>query len=273
MESVLAAAGLQAEYIDAVDGTALTAAQRARYDVDRALRVYGRPLSDNELGCHLSHLEAYQRLLDEGLDLALVLEDDIETDGDLRVLLGSLIADRQPPWHVLRLQSTKTTVIEGSRPATRGLPIQRHGGRVVSRLRSGVLGGCGYLITREGAARMLRYADRPFMPIDQAIDRYWENGITPYVLRPFPIRQCDAIQSAIGDRPGKPDLGWRITLLRRGQRFVDAWAKRWFQLWWMGGWPWDVSRLIQDAERALARAVPQGDDPSGVPDLAADRIV
>lgn len=37
--------------------------------------VYGR-LNDGELGCALSHLQVYRKILDEGLDGAVVLEDD-----------------------------------------------------------------------------------------------------------------------------------------------------------------------------------------------------
>jgi GR25 family glycosyltransferase involved in LPS biosynthesis len=114
-----------------------------------------------------------------------------------------------------------------------------------------VLGGCGYLIKQDAARRMLRYGARPFMPIDQTLDRYWENGILPYVLRPFPIRQCAGIASEIGDRKIKLGQGLYPTLARRTRRAFDGLNKRRFHFTHMGGW-----RRLGRAAMARARVQP-----------------
>ena len=274
MQNLLASLGLEAEFIDAVDGNALTPAQASLYDRDRALAVYGTDMNPAEIGCHLSHLAAYRRIIAENLDAALVLEDDIECDADLPRLLRAALADRRSPWQILRLQSTKRSVIEADRPNTRGLAVSHCEGRSVARLRCGVLGGCGYLVKREGAIRMLAYASRPFMPIDQAIDRYWENGITPFVMRPFPVRQCESIRSEIGERILKADLGPAVRRARRRQRLKDAVYKRAYQFTHLGGWPVNFGDLAIDLRGKLAAALarPQANDPwthgDIVPDLA-----
>lgn len=236
MQALLAAHGLEAEFIEAVDGAALTAEQRRLYDRRRALSVYGAEMSDAELGCHLSHLKAHQAIVDRGLDLALVLEDDIECDADFREVLEGVAAAPRREWLVLRLQSVKGGVIAGDRPATRGEPCAQVRGRTVSRLRSGVVGGCAYMIRREGAERMLRYAGRPFMPIDQAMDRYWENGIVPYVLRPFPVRQSPGIRSEIAERKTETTICPYLTVVRRVRRAADGVNKRVFGFLRLGGW-------------------------------------
>jgi glycosyl transferase family 25 len=236
MEALLAERGVEAEFVDAVDGISLTDAQRRRYDRRRALSIYGAEMSAAEIGCHLSHLKVYELIVARGLDCALVLEDDIECDSDLPELIEAVRAHPRQEWLVLRLQSVRGAVISGDRPATRGDRTQSIRGRSLARVRSGVVGGCGYLIKREGALRMLRYAERPFMPIDQAMDRYWENGIAPYVLRPFPVRQCDRITSEISRRKTHLAEGVLATLGRRLRRAADGLAKRQYGFVRLGGW-------------------------------------
>jgi len=236
MEMVLAERGLSAEFIEAVDGVALTEAERGLYDRRKALSVYGAEMNAAEIGCHLSHMKIYRRIVEEGIDTALVLEDDIECDSDFATVLNTILASPRRDWLVLRLQSTKGEIVNGSKPSTEGDLSEVFQGRTLSRVRAGVLGGCGYLIRHEGARRMLRYAHRPFMPIDQTMDRYWENGITPYVLRPFPVRQSPRIASEISTRKVRPNLGRYLTAERRVRRAFDGVAKRVYALVQLEGW-------------------------------------
>jgi len=70
------------------------------------------------------------------------------------------------------------------------------------------------------------------MPIDQTLDRFWENGIVPYVLRPMPVWHEDLFESEIGQRgrtltaaPAKKNVR-----RRRVQRMMDSVNKRIFWL-------------------------------------------
>lgn len=90
MKSRLAAAGLVADRIAAVDGACLTAAQRETYDHSAARRRYRRSMNLGEIGCYLSHLEALKRFLASGADHALVLEDDAAFGPEFGALLGRL---------------------------------------------------------------------------------------------------------------------------------------------------------------------------------------
>ena len=66
----LQALGVEFRIIEGVDGRALPAAQQ------QALLAPGLTYHAGVLGCYLSHLAAYQTVVDEGMDAALVLEDD-----------------------------------------------------------------------------------------------------------------------------------------------------------------------------------------------------
>lgn len=73
----LARQGIAHELVMGIDGRAgLPPELEAMVDRDLAARTMRRRLTDGELACALSHRAIYQRILDEGLDAALVLEDD-----------------------------------------------------------------------------------------------------------------------------------------------------------------------------------------------------
>lgn len=73
----LAAQGLAFERFPAVDGRALTPEERTRsYSPVRALLDRGFGLRAGEIGCALSHIGIYRRMVDEGLAFVCILEDD-----------------------------------------------------------------------------------------------------------------------------------------------------------------------------------------------------
>jgi glycosyl transferase family 25 len=232
MERLVAQLGLEVEFVPAVDGRRLTADQRARYDRDRTRSIYGCDMTDAEIGCYLSHFGVYEKMAAERIDVAVVLEDDIECDGDLADLIRDLAAQREPAWTVVRLQSTKSTLSDPKTAKTRGETLAHIRGRSLCRVGTSVLGGCGYIIRRPAAEAMLKYGRRIFMPIDQTLDRYWENGISPVVLRPFPIRQAESFESTIGVR-GRAAMaapGPWLLIRRRTRRALDGLNKRLFAI-------------------------------------------
>jgi len=73
--------GLQIEFIDAVDGRNLSRANILDvYSKEEAIKNIGRELSSGEIGCALSHKKIYKKMLDENINQALILEDDVEFD-------------------------------------------------------------------------------------------------------------------------------------------------------------------------------------------------
>jgi glycosyl transferase family 25 len=232
MTAELATLGFAAEFVPAVDGRTLGQADRAVYDANRALRVYGGPMSDAEIGCYLSHFRLYERIVREGIGIALILEDDVAISPDLPAILQDLVALDEPPWLVVRLDSVRGRVRQPPNAEFRGARVaELAAGSGLYRLKTHVLGAGGYLIRRDGAARMLEYGRRIFMPIDHTMDRFWENGILPYVVRPMPVRQRADMESRIGvrrhEKRGKPLVIW---LQQRVQRIGDSLRKRAFRL-------------------------------------------
>jgi glycosyl transferase family 25 len=181
----------------------------------------------SEIGCYLSHYRLWERVARDGLEYALILEDDVDIDSNIPGLIDDLRAC--PDWLVVRLHSMRSRVLEPKKPAFIGRRIaDLRDGAGLFRLRTHTLGAAAYLLRAEGARRLVAYAERIVLPVDQTMDRFWENGIAPFVVRPFPVRQLDAFDSSIGARaPGPQDTQpFGIVMRRRLQRIGDGLRKR-----------------------------------------------
>lgn len=228
MASQCARLGLAVEFVPAVNGRQLSDTDRAAYDRDKTLRVYGVEMLDTEIGCYLSHYRLYQRMVREDIPVALILEDDVELSPAFPRIVQDLLADPQPEWQVVRLESLRRRVREPKNAKFLGRPVKALRDGELYRLGTHVLGFGAYLIRQDAARRMLDYGRHIFMPVDQTMDRYWENDILPYLVRPIPVHQRGDLASRIGARPPGRHKGqpWALRLRQRWQRLSDSIAKR-----------------------------------------------
>ena len=72
MSQQLESLGLQHDFIEAIDGRLMSESERA--DVSRKINYAFLP---GEIGCALSHQKIYQKMIDENIESALILEDDV----------------------------------------------------------------------------------------------------------------------------------------------------------------------------------------------------
>jgi glycosyl transferase, family 25 len=232
MKVLLSNIGVEATFISAVDGRRLSDEQRSAYNPELARRFYGCEMSASEIACYLSHYGIYKRIVDEGIETALIVEDDIDCVGDLRAIIEELGRLSIGGWQVVRLMASKSSVQRPRDARAYGAPLGKVAGRDLCQLQNAVLGGCAYVIRKSAAQTMLNYARTIFMPIDQALDRYWENGIVPFVLRPLPVWHSPIFDSEIGARGRalEPQPSRMTVLRRRLQRYADGLNKRAFWL-------------------------------------------
>src|ERR1700761_2874783 len=90
IERAADAVGVTLDVIEAVDGRTLTDAQRKLVDHRRRRRITPFLLSDNEIGCWLSHRRAMQALVKSGKGMAGILEDDVTLLPDFPRVLEAL---------------------------------------------------------------------------------------------------------------------------------------------------------------------------------------
>jgi glycosyl transferase, family 25 len=185
--------GLAFSWLEGVNGRSLDeAAVRRLYGAERAECEGGRQLSRGEVGCALSHLKVYQTMLDEALDLVLVLEDDaalsenfaeelaqvctaIDWNDNELVLLSHI--HKYTDWGARRIGPCLRLV----RPVT-------------------AYNGNGYLITRQGAKKLLAALRPVYLPADcwnhlQKKGVLRIRGIVPYLVNHSRLSE----NSLIGD--------------------------------------------------------------------------
>lgn len=82
---------LNYEFITAIYGKKLTTEEIQKlYDKKKAKKYYFRELNPSEIGCALSHKFIYQKMINEGIERAIILEDDITIKSDFSNILEYL---------------------------------------------------------------------------------------------------------------------------------------------------------------------------------------
>lgn len=88
MKKQLDALGMDYEFIEATDGKELSDEEiKNIYDEEASLKFLRVPLTRGEIGCAHSHIKTYQKIVNDNLDYALVLEDDSILEPSLFSLL------------------------------------------------------------------------------------------------------------------------------------------------------------------------------------------
>jgi len=166
MISVAENLGVKFDYIDAVYGKDLSQGEVDNvYDESLSQKVLGRGLSRGELGCALSHLSIYQKMVDEQVETALVLEDDVDISSEIHDVFNALQSFPED-WEVMLLGYYSDTATERvSMSSLWGKSAVTSSHQAV-RLVEVAFGTHGYLINLRGAKRMLNTLDKVVKPID-----------------------------------------------------------------------------------------------------------
>lgn len=144
----LSSMGLEFEFIDAIYGKELSKSEVEQLVDQRiAYRYEGYRLTPGEIGCALSHLAVYKRVVDEKIPYALIFEDDVAICPELAKVLVAIDADRSLIRYGITLFSECPIL---SSPSLK-LPI---GGMCLHNVK----GGCfahAYIITNEAARKLI----------------------------------------------------------------------------------------------------------------------
>jgi len=181
MDKQFAALGVAYERLEATDGLNITGSDRALVDNEKRKWFTEYPLSDNEIGCWLSHRRAMLALIDSGEDMAAVVEDDAELSTDFANVLKAVV-ERKLHFDFIFLHR-KFKKNEKFYPCVQLLPDLQLGVVGYSHM-----GAIAYVVSRGGAKKFLHYTPRFIHAVDKAIHRYWANGLSIYALnRPVVI--------------------------------------------------------------------------------------
>ncbi|BBL77335.1 lipooligosaccharide biosynthesis protein LpsA (plasmid) [Methylomagnum ishizawai] len=179
----LQALGLPFEIVPAIDGATLGPADLATvYDPRQAVASLGRELTPGEIGCALSHLRLYRRMVDEDIEAALILEDDAQPGPALCRLLAAR-ADLPDDWEVVMLYHVDGQLSRwGRRHWVPGYRIGRFAHPAFSTL--------GYLVRRGAALKLLAQTLPLRAPIDHWTGGSLAAGLRLYGVDPLGIREA-----------------------------------------------------------------------------------
>ncbi|MEJ0061645.1 MAG: glycosyltransferase family 25 protein [Alphaproteobacteria bacterium] len=229
MQRQFDALGLDFEILEATDGRTLTEEQRALVDNRKRRRITPYPLSDNEIGCWISHRRAMATMLMRKLPMAVILEDDAELTPDFPHVLAAL-EKLGRPFDVIDLHRNfrRDEIFAPCRPL---LPDNQLG-----RIGYTHMNLTAYVMSRKGAEKFLSQAPRFAHAVDKELHRYWANGLDIYGLEKPVAAQNDGghsyidedrLQNRPEDRPRYPGadaLYWKI--MRWWSKFSDSVGKR-----------------------------------------------
>jgi len=167
----------------AVDGKTITLPNKDFCELSYNL-LNGKRKNLGEIGCYFSHLNVLKDFIESGENLALVCEDDISLNKDLKKIIESAI-NSNIKFDLLRLSG-------GNRPEHEpGNPIKLkkiYDDYYLSMFFTFKHGTGSYLITKKGAKAVLKKISKMYLPIDHALDRDWITGIRSLGIVPSPVQ-------------------------------------------------------------------------------------
>lgn len=185
--------GLDYEIVTAVDGRDL--------DLHDPTVVHPslltQPFPAGMAGGSSSHLRAYKKIIADGLDKALVLEDDSVLPADLGNLIDAVADHLTDAAEVVLLSYDNPQPSELSREGSIRLPSSRVLALPID-LRQ-LMGAAGYIITREACERLIKCA----VPARGGADIWWiyySEGALDRVrcVTPMPVLGNPKLESTIG---------------------------------------------------------------------------
>jgi glycosyl transferase family 25 len=184
--------GIDYELVTAVDGQELDLHDSAT--IDPAFRTV--EYSAGAAGCALSHLNVYAKMIADGLDNALVLEDDVVLPDDLASLVGA-VAGQLSGAEIALLNYDNPEPVKMSTEGAVRLPAERLLALPIdiSQPRS----SAAYVITREACERLVK----TITPVRVLADAWWyfyREGALDRVrcVAPLPVRKNAKYTSTIG---------------------------------------------------------------------------
>jgi glycosyl transferase, family 25 len=181
VEALRGALPIASENLPAVDGRLLSPeAASAAYVRARYAPRYPFALTLSEIGAFLSHRAAWRRIVDDGLDHAVVFEDDAAIDPERLAALLGFLENVRTRWSYVLMPAA------GLEPV--GASLARRGEATLVRPNSPPLRAIGQVVSREAAEKLLAVSAPFDRPIDTFLQMNWITGVTLLAALPTPIR-------------------------------------------------------------------------------------
>ena len=209
------------QIIEAVDGYELSD-QEIQTNIDFGQRKFGsrsRHPWRGVIGCVLSHFKVYLKMIEENIQAACILEDDIDLKKDFKNYLNYENLEHID-WDIFYLghhskyskrEAHSKDKIELKIPNyTAGVPIEQP------------MGSYGYIIKKNAAAEILKYGYPIRKPLDQYIGNAPALGICTVILSPACVSHNYSLKTTIY-QSSSDECKSNIELFRRQIRKSYKW--------------------------------------------------
>ncbi|MBQ9758330.1 MAG: glycosyltransferase family 25 protein [Opitutales bacterium] len=182
-------------FFDAVDAADPQFAKKSRYSAIRA-HISGKPLTPGEQACYASHYNLWELVrkfrnenddtqnCDDGI---IVMEDDVKISPE--EFISAARACARSTWSCVRLATSKPIL---SYTITPPFFTARNAGG----------GAQAYFLRNTAARRFLKHSRKWVRPVDDFMDRYWQNDVEYILYYPSPISSFET-ESEIDAFPQK----------------------------------------------------------------------
>lgn len=181
---------LPIERVSAADGRAMSEqALNQYYSLTLNKAHYHKLLKPGEKGCYISHIWCWQRIVEQKLDFALILEDDFIIQTDLQALLDTLSALKKP-WHYIKLAMPNKPQPVLQREALNTSYILVH-------YKKHPVSTVAQAVSLAGAQLLLNQAVPFYRPVDVMLQYHFDLGIAATGIQPLPFRPEHSFDSDI----------------------------------------------------------------------------
>jgi len=185
--------GMPYEFFFGVHKYTMSAADRRVYNSRRRRLALGKDLYDAEIACMLSHKRVIQKIVEEKIASAIILEDDCVMCDEFPGIIAALLA-KPDLWHLVRFFGNE----KHERRKHRKLSWLGGG---FSLVRIGTTPGeahC-YLLDQIAARNMLKALDNISVPVDILMGQPWKTHLGVLTVYPKVAWQDKDFESGIGD--------------------------------------------------------------------------
>lgn len=140
--------------------------------VNGKIKRFGITLTQGGVGCAMSHKKAWETIIENDNDNALILEDDVDINDKLVYKLNYYEQYLPPDWDIIFL---------GYHPTSMGNFYSINNRFFLKTTK--VYGLFGYIVSKSGAEKLLK-----LFPINLQIDSEFENAIKKYKLNVYVVK-------------------------------------------------------------------------------------
>ena len=179
------------------------------HDRKKVAKLLGFELTNTEIGCFLSHRQAWLECISSN-QITLIFEDDFILEPHFQESIDILLA-KYLDWDIARLQGLRDSKHQ---------PIKKCGHTEVVINSNDPLGATAYLIKPRSAKVLLDCSKQIFEPLDHFLEHRKKHGLRIVAIKPYPVLARN-LPTTITGRPARYPVSGARKIIRSLMRYLD----------------------------------------------------